>query len=37
MVVVSEWLPLISDALATAKHGKAVGPDTFPAELLKAG
>ena len=31
-----EWLPLISDALATAKHGKAAGPDALPAELLKA-
>ena len=33
----AEWLPLISDALATAKHGKAVGPDALPAEHLKAG
>ena len=32
-----EWLPLVSDALATANHGKAVGPDALPAELLKAG
>ena len=36
--VVSEagWLPLVSDALATAKQGKAVGPDALPADLLKA-
>ena len=32
-----EWLPLISDALATTKHGKAVGPDALSAELLKTG
>ena len=32
-----EWLPLISDALATAKRGQAAGPDALPAELLKAG
>ena len=32
-----EWLPLISDALATATHGKVAGPDALPAELLKAG
>ena len=32
-----EWLPLISNALATNKHGKAVVPDALPAELLEAG
>ena len=31
----AEWLPLISDALPTAKHGKAVGPDALPSKLLK--
>ena len=32
-----EWLSLLSDALATTKQGKAVGPDALPAEFLRAG
>ena len=32
-----EWLVLLSEALATTKQGKAVGPDALPAEFLRAG
>ena len=37
--VISEvdWLSLLSDALATTKQGKAVGPDALPGEFLRAG
>ena len=31
------WSGSRSDALSTAKHGNAVGPDALPAEVLKAG